>query len=575
MHAAAKPESNHRGETKSRIAIGLLSFRQRILLAWLTAGRIAVGICDLLLATAMYLLFLLLQGRTPTHHFWWMPTSILTAVLLTSVLVVLRALIDIVSSQFVFRQIQNLYMDFLLRFVRGYNEMQWTRFAELNRSEMTNHALHTAREAADFYHRLIELISGIVIVAIMTAAFVYQSPTAALGFACALAAFYCVHRLIIRRRVQQAAAQREKSLGGLQKTLAGMFLSGKEIRTYGNQAFFFTRIRKQAGEFVSNHRCATLLPQIARILADQGTVLLFLAVIAGVVVQQGDTRQLLSLLAFYFVLSRRLLPLVSQISLIAGQMESSYENVRIVAVELEKCRQYRAIPLPSILPAPGFALQLERMSFGFDKTVPILRNVNLLLRKGEAVVLHGVSGIGKTSLLNLIAGVSRPLSGAVRVDRGAIAYVPQEIPLLDDTIRNNLLFGLPEASDKELMKALALARMDDFVAALPRGLETGVGDNGALFSGGERQRLGLARAILRRSQLVLLDEATSALDEENERQVLNNLAATGAAILLVTHRRNAHRFAQRVFRLEDGILVEEMPQRQPSTNRLASTLEPA
>ena len=108
------------------------------------------------------------------------------------------------------------------------------------------------------------------------------------------------------------------------------------------------------------------------------------------------------------------------------------------------------------------------------------------------------------------------------------------------------------------MRALAAAMLDEFVATLPFGLETRIGDNGALFSGGQRQRLGLARAILRGSHLFLLDEATSALDEENEKQVLANLGSSGRALLIVTHRVHAQAFANRVFRLEEGLLREDV-----------------
>jgi ABC-type bacteriocin/lantibiotic exporter with double-glycine peptidase domain len=129
--------------------------------------------------------------------------------------------------------------------------------------------------------------------------------------------------------------------------------------------------------------------------------------------------------------------------------------------------------------------------------------------------------------------------------------------LLDDSIRNKVLLGLAQRSDSELMAALATAMLDDFVAAQPLGLDARVGDNGAVVSGGQRQRLGLARAILRGGKLLLLDEATSALDEENERKVLENLSASGMAIFLVTHRPNAQAFAHRVLRLQEGCLVEE------------------
>lgn len=516
----------------------------------------------------MYLLFLLLQGHTPTHNFTWLPRGTLLVAALTAILVALRAFADLYSSRAVFREIQNLHRELLLRLTQGYSQMDWLRFVRSNRSELSGHAIHTTRDAADFYHRCIELTADVTIVAIMAAALVAQSPSAACGFGCALAVFYGVHRGLIRTRLQEAASNREQSLRVLHRDLADMLSSGKEIRTYDNHAFFYNRIDRQAEHVAASNLRAVFLPQITRIVADQGAVLLFLVIIVAVQLRQGDAQRLLSLLAFYFVLSRRLLPLFSQISVIAGQMESSYENVRIVAFELDECAAWSTIPLPALLPPPEIAVLLAGVSFSFAQGVEVLRNVDLLLRRGETAVLYGTSGAGKSSLLNLIAGIVRPDGGIVRVDRTKLAYVPQEIPLLDDTIRNNLLFGLADASNDELMKALAVAKLDAFVAAQPKGLETRVGDNGSLFSGGQRQRLGLARAILRGGELLVLDEATSALDADNERQILENLIAAGRTVLLVTHRLHTHQFADRIFRLEEGCLVEE-----PITSRAEQPAE--
>ena len=163
------------------------------------------------------------------------------------------------------------------------------------------------------------MIAAVAVVMIMTVAIVYQSVAAACGLGTAVILFYGVHRFLIRGRLQRAASEREQSLRMLQRRLADVFASGKEIRTYQNQDFFHGRIGEQAGLLAISNRQVELLPLVARIVADQGAVLLFLGVVVAVQLRHGDVRQMLSLLVFYFVLSRRLLPMITQISFTAGK----------------------------------------------------------------------------------------------------------------------------------------------------------------------------------------------------------------------------------------------------------------
>ena len=533
------------------------SIGERLRLIWLTGLRILVGLCDLLLAAAMYALFVLLQGRTSAHHFWWLPQTTLTAALSTSAIVVLRSALELISIRSVVQYIQGFYTNLLLRLTRGYTEMRWDRFVECNRSELLNHTVNTAREASYFYHLSIELAAAITVVAAMTCALFYQSLLAASGLVLAGSVFYGIHRLFIRERLRDAGAKKENSSRHLQRTLADMFSSGKELRTYSNQGFFYERVRTEARSMAGETLRLMVLPQVAKTLSDQGVVFAFLVMVIAVELRHGDVRQMLSILVFYFVLSRRLLPLISQITFMAGQMEGSFQSVLVVHEQLHECENNIAPEPPEQLPNTGFVLELENINFRFDQRVALLRNLHLRQRTGESVVIRGISGSGKSTLLNLIAGVSQLDTGTIRVDREKIAYVPQEVVLLDDSIRNNLLFGMSDRSDADLMKALAAAKLDEFVAAQPMGLDTQVGDNGILFSGGQRQRLGIARAILRGVTLLLLDEATSALDERSETLVLDNLKKYGFAVILVTHRIHARQFGDREFHLEAGQLIEQ------------------
>jgi ATP-binding cassette subfamily C protein len=197
-----------------------------------------------------------------------------------------------------------------------------------------------------------------------------------------------------------------------------------------------------------------------------------------------------------------------------------------------------------------------------------LTDVSLRLPAGSLTVLSGPSGAGKSTLLDLLAGLLMPDRGKIWIDereltvglapawRRSIAYVLQESFLFHDTIRANLLVAKPDASESQLLEALASAGAAKFVDALPRRMDTIVGARGARFSGGERQRLALARALLRNPALLILDEPTSSLDAHNEQMVLDGIAELRGRLtmVLVTHRPERLGAADQALRLENGVL---------------------
>lgn len=168
---------------------------------------------------------------------------------------------------------------------------------------------------------------------------------------------------------------------------------------------------------------------------------------------------MLSILVFYFVLSRRLLPLIGQMILNLRQMEGAIENLQIVERELARNEARRNPEDTAVPPRAGYALELEHVGFAYSSGAPVIDDLNLKIGDGDVVVLRGTSGAGKSSLLNMIAGVTSPSAGSLRLDWGAVDYVPQEITRLDDSIRVNLLFGLPGKPDAELMRALEAASL--------------------------------------------------------------------------------------------------------------------
>ncbi len=224
-----------------------------------------------------------------------------------------------------------------------------------------------------------------------------------------------------------------------------------------------------------------------------------------------------------------------------------------------RCADSNAPALRDALVMRGITLRYE------GREAPVFDGFDLTIAAGSVVCISGPSGSGKSSLADMLSGLISPDAGAVLVDgqplegasrvawRNRVAYVEQIPYLFDGTIAENLGWGLPRADDEALWRALKLASAS-FVAALPDGLATRVGEQGRQFSGGERQRLALARALLRQPDLLILDEITSALDSGNEAAVIESIAALkgSCTVLILGHRSTLQRLADHVVELHPG-----------------------
>lgn len=231
----------------------------------------------------------------------------------------------------------------------------------------------------------------------------------------------------------------------------------------------------------------------------------------------------------------------------------------------------RSLPsLPALPPGPP-GLRLEDVHVTHAGRMPVLRGVSFAVSAGEHVALAGPSGSGKTTILNLLLGFVPPGHGRVliggtpveRLDEAAlrrlVAWVGQTRHLFEGTLRDNIRLGAPDATDAEIRRAAVLARVADFAATLPHGLDTRIGERGFGLSGGQAQRVALARAFLSPAPVLLMDEPTAGLDAENEALVLASLTrlAKGRTVLVATHSPAVTAWADRVVRLDGGRVPEE------------------
>ncbi|HZS89287.1 MAG TPA: thiol reductant ABC exporter subunit CydD [Chloroflexota bacterium] len=244
---------------------------------------------------------------------------------------------------------------------------------------------------------------------------------------------------------------------------------------------------------------------------------------------------------------------------------------------LERVDQILAMPLPLLparareLPAGPLTVELRDVDFTYPSALrPALHDINLRLDAGTRTALVGPSGAGKSTLLNLLMGYLQPSRGTIAVNgvplteldpdawRSLVALVPQRPHLFFGTVRDNIRLGRPDTGEDEVAWAAEQAGAAEFIRDLPLGYDTPIGERGARLSGGQAQRLAIARAFLKDAPLVILDEPTSHLDPESERQIRRALErlSRGRTVLMVAHRLNTIYTADRIAVLSDGALVE-------------------
>jgi len=275
------------------------------------------------------------------------------------------------------------------------------------------------------------------------------------------------------------------------------------------------------------------------------------------------------LVAFYGYTLQLFIPLYGVVDIYAKVQRVAASARRLMEItEAKSILRDGEIPLRVDAPA---AVELKDVCFSYHSERPVLNAVSLSVNRGERVAFAGTSGNGKSTIAKLVARMYDARAGTVLLDgtdvrdltlkslRASVIFVPQDPVLFDVTLRENLLYGNPHASDEELQRVTKLAQLDVLINRLPRGLDESLGPRGNRLSGGERQRVALARALLQHPKVLILDECTSALDELTESRLLSGLDGylQDVTTIIISHRPNPTSWANRVVHVNYGQIVDD------------------
>lgn len=346
----------------------------------------------------------------------------------------------------------------------------------------------------------------------------------------------------------------------------------RETVVAGRREYFRDRFMQQRWQYAKAAADSALIAAIPRFGMEIALVMGAVLLVVVLVVTGGTLADAVGSLALFLAAVARVMPsllrLNSGVIILHGSAAAAERTLTLH----DEVRHVRAsIPAQVTPERHGGPVEVEisKVCLRYPgREAVALDDVSIGIASGQSVALVGPTGAGKSSLVDVILGVVPASSGTVRIDGlapgefvaarpGALAYVPQNVAIVNGDVRTNVALGLSDIEDERVWEALDRAHLGDFVRAQPDGLDTVVGERGVRISGGQRQRLGLARALYYTPSVLVLDEATSSLDAETERAVTDTIGSLGDSVTTITvaHRLATIRDADVVVYLQDGRLV--------------------
>jgi ABC-type multidrug transport system fused ATPase/permease subunit len=424
---------------------------------------------------------------------------------------------------------------------------------------------------------LLQLVSeGIVFIGLV-AACISQEPMMSLILMVLLVVVLAIIKGILSPIMKKAGADNQEYYSGLYKWIDQSVMGIKEIKIANKENYFINEYAKCGYGYVEAVQKYNLFNATPRLLIETVAIAgmliyLMVQVISGIAVE--DVLVTLGALA---VAAMRLIPCANRINnhltaiayfepFFMGVSDNLQEDIRDRNMVYDEAVYHKSAAVEKL--AIEHQIDLRDITYKYPGTsVMIFDHANLEIPVGCAVGIVGTSGAGKTTVVDIMLGLLKLESGQILADGvdvrdhyaswlKNIGYIPQSIFMLDDTIRKNVAFGYADGDidDTKVWRALSEARLDEFVRALPEGLDTGIGERGIRISGGQRQRIGIARALFEDPEVLVLDEATSALDNDTEAAIMESINRLHGrkTLIIIAHRLQTIEKCDMVYRIEKG-----------------------
>lgn len=467
-------------------------------------------------------------------------------------------------------------MQLATKLLTTYMAEPYTFHLNRNISELQRSLQYDTMQFMQLINSALQVLAEIAVVICLGVYLVYTSPTISVVILGLIVVCVGLFVMISKRYSQKIGAQNEAYNAQLYQWINQSLGGIKEVKVLNREKFFVDSYKDVYRKLIRGAKNNEMLAAIPKYILETVCIIgMIIAVIGKLLWGRRDMTAFMMQISAFAVAAFRLLPSVGKINAYFNNIMYSLPSLDLIYKDLKEIENF--VPEDTAKKDVELwhlesSIKLNEISYayaGTDKN--ILENVNLTIHKGETVALIGSSGAGKTTLADVFLGLLIPQNGAILVDgkniyenmdswHHMLGYIPQTIYLSDDTIRNNVAFGIKEEDidEKAVIEALKKAQLYDFVQTLDQGLETFVGDRGVRLSGGQRQRIGIARALYYDPEVLVLDEATSALDTETETAVMEAIDSLKGhkTMVIIAHRLSTIRNADSIYEVTNGNAIK-------------------
>ena len=444
-------------------------------------------------------------------------------------------------------------------------------FHDKQTGDLMSRVINDTRDFELLYaHMIPETITNIVTFAGVLIILLTINPKLAL-ITCAPIPLILISGIIFAKKVRPFFRISQQKMGELNGKLQDNLSGTHEIQAFGREEYETGKINEKNFEHVRAMLQALKVSAVfhpsVEFISSIGTVLV---VAFGGYLAYAEGLQVEDIVAFLLYLNLFYQPITGLANLVENMQQSLAGAERVITI-LDAPNQIEDSPGARELKDVKGQISFDHVSFSYVDGIPVLNDVSFTCQPGEMLALVGPTGVGKTTITELLSRFYEPTSGRILIDgvdikditisslRQNISTVLQDTFLFNGTIAENISYARPEATLEEIKEAAKAANIDKEIEAMPDGYDTLTGERGVKLSGGQKQRIAIARAILRRSPIIVLDEATAAVDVETEQQIRNaiNSLAGKRTIIAIAHRLSTIRSAEQILVIENGTVVEK------------------